>query len=188
MRIPVHQTFAAIDIPIAEHAEESFPYGSRADGIEGEAGSPPIATGTDFAKLAKNAGLISVFPGPDPLHQFLAAEIVAGLLFLREDQPLNHGLRGDPRVVGAGHPESIVTLHSPPADQYILECVIECVPHVERAGHIRRRDDDGVRFARGVRIAMEIAAFFPERQPLFLCGFGVIDLGKFDGHMFRFRV
>ena len=66
-------------------------------------------------------------------------------LLLRGEQPFHHGLRGDPGVVGARHPEGVVALHPPPADQHVLQRVVQRVPHVQGPGHVRRRDDDRVR-------------------------------------------
>jgi hypothetical protein len=94
--------------------------------------------------------------------QFLAAEVVAGLLLLAEDEPLHHRLRGDAGVVGAGHPQGVVTLHPPPADEHVLQRVVERVAHVQGAGHVRRRDDDREGFAIRVRVAVEVAALLPE--------------------------
>ena len=76
------------------------------------------------------------------LHQFLAAEVVARLLLLLAEAPFHHGLRGDAGVIGAGHPQGVVALHAPPADQHVLQRVVEGVAHVQGAGHVRRRDDD----------------------------------------------
>ena len=86
------------------------------------------------------------------LHQLLAAEVVAGLLLLLAQAAFDHGLRGDAGVVGAGHPEGVVALHAPPADQHVLQGVVEGVAHVQGAGDVRRRDDDAERLA--VRVGL----------------------------------
>ena len=65
------------------------------------------------------------------------------VFFSSSNEPLlDHGLRGDAGVVGAGHPEGVVALHPPPADQDVLQRVVERVAQVQGAGHVRRRDDD----------------------------------------------
>ena len=78
-----------------------------------------------------------------------------------EHAPFHHGLRGDAGVVGAGHPQGVVALHAPPADQHVLQRVVEGVAHVQGAGHVRRRDDDGVRLRAGSGSAVEVAAARP---------------------------
>ena len=70
-----------------------------------------------------------------------APEVVLGLALLRE-LPLDHVLGGDARVVGARHPERVAAVHALVADQDVLERVVERVAQVERAGDVRRRDDD----------------------------------------------
>ncbi len=56
--------------------------------------------------------------------------------------PLDHVLGGDAGVVHAGQPQRLVALHPPAPDQRVLDRVVERVAHVQRAGHVRRRDDD----------------------------------------------
>ena len=47
-----------------------------------------------------------------------------------------------PRVVHARQPQRVVTLHPPPPDQRVDQRVVEGMADVQRAGHVRRRDDD----------------------------------------------
>ena len=150
LRVPVHQAFAAEDEAVAEHVEERLPHGPAHARIEREARALPVAAAAQFAELAEDALLVLVLPLPDAAHQFLAAEVVARLLLLVAEAALHHGLRGDAGVVGAGHPQGVVALHAPPADQHVLQRVVEGVAHVQGAGHVRRRDDDAERLAVGV--------------------------------------
>ena len=57
---------------------------------------------------------------------------------------LDHHLGGDAGMVGARLPEHVAAAHALEADQDVLERVVERVAHVERAGDVRRRDDDRV--------------------------------------------
>ena len=59
--------------------------------------------------------------------------------------PLDHVLRGDAGVVHAGQPQRGVALHPAPPDQRVDQRVVERVPDVQRAGHVRRRDHDAER-------------------------------------------
>ena len=47
-------------------------------------------------------------------------------------------------------PEDVETTHPVPSDQYVLQRVVECVTHVEDAGHVRRRNHYAKRL--GVRL------------------------------------
>jgi len=46
-------------------------------------------------------------------------------------------------MVHARHPQRVITLHPFEADNHILQGVVERVPHVQHAGDIGRRDDNG---------------------------------------------
>ena len=84
---------------------------------------------------------------PDAFEEFLAAEVVFGFALLFLQRLLDLHLRGDAGVVGAGQPEDFLAVHARLAAEDVLDGVVEHVPHVEHAGDIRRRDDDGIRRA-----------------------------------------
>ena len=66
---------------------------------------------------------------------------------------LDHGLRGDAGVVGPGHPQRVEAVHALVAHQHVLDRVVQRVAHVQPAGDVGRRDDDGERrrvLARGI--------------------------------------
>jgi len=92
---------------------------------------------------------------PDPLKEFGTAHLAsAGLLPLHQ-LPLDHHLGGDAGMVGSRLPQHIAATHPLEAAQDILERVVERVPHVQRARHVRRRDHDGER--------LRVAALRPPR-------------------------
>ena len=79
----------------------------------------------------------------------------------------------------------VVALHPPPADQDILERIVQSVPQVQRPGHIRRRDDDRSTAASALRrVGVEVALLDPEVVPAALGVLGIVLLGKVgDGHV-----
>ena len=162
--VPVDQPLAAKDLAGLEQVEERAADGARADLVEREPGPVPVARAAHQPELAQDPLLVLVLPGPDPLDQRLAAEVVAGLLLLLEQPLLDDGLGGDAGVVGAGHPEGVVALHPPPADQDVLERVIQRVAQVQGAGHVRRRDHDAVGRPVAGRIGVEVALARPRTR------------------------
>ena len=54
-------------------------------------------------------------------------------------------LRRNRRMVGARHPASIPAQHPRPAHQYILDRIVEHVPHVQHTGHIGRGNHNRIR-------------------------------------------
>ena len=82
------------------------------------------------------------FPVPDPLDEGVAADVVAGLA-VGVELSLHQHLGGDARVVGAHLPEGAVALHAVVADQRVHQRVLKSMAHVQAAGDVRRRNDDG---------------------------------------------
>jgi hypothetical protein len=56
----------------------------------------------------------------------------------------HHHLRGDAGVIGAGLPQRVIALHAPPADQHVLQRVVERMTQMQAAGDVGRRDDDAI--------------------------------------------
>ncbi len=103
------------------------------------------------------------------------------VFFSSSQQPLlDDRLGGDAGVVGAGHPEDVVALHPPPADQDVLQGVIERMAQVQRTGDVRRRNHDAVGRPRTGRIGVEIALLDPELVKAVLGVLGIVLLGEVE--------
>ena len=77
-------------------------------------------------------------------------------------------------MVGAGHPERVFTHHAGAAHKNILNGVVEHVAHVEDAGHVWRRNHDGVRLA-GIGFGMEKPVGHPVFIPFIFYFSGVVN-------------
>jgi hypothetical protein len=87
--------------------------------------------------------------------------------------PLDYILSGDSGVIRPRHPQHLEAFEPFIPAKYVLESVIESMPHVELAGYVRRRDDYGVgRFKTGL-VGAEKMFFFPIPVPM------RFDFGKF---------
>ena len=116
-------------------------------------------------------------PGPHALEEFLAAHVAAGGLLPLHQLPLDHHLGCDAGMVGAGLPQHVLAAHPLEPAQNVLKGVVERMPHVQRAGHVRRRDHDAV--GRGARA---LGAAGAERLRLFPGGVNAaFDLGGLVG-------
>ena len=62
--------------------ESALPDGTGADGVEREPRAVPVAACAHLFELVDDAALVFVLPGPDPLDQPLAAQLVASSLLL----------------------------------------------------------------------------------------------------------
>ena len=138
--VPVDQPLSAADEPLLEEPVKRLTDRRGAPLVERKAGAVPVAARPQLTQLPEDAGLILLLPRPDPLHEFLAAEVVPGELFLPQQPPLDNRLRGDARVVGAGHPERAKALHAAGSHEDVLEGVVEGVAEVKGPRHVWRRD------------------------------------------------
>jgi poly(A) polymerase len=120
-----------------------------------------------------------LLPLPDFFEELLATQVVARDA-LAVELAFHHDLRRDAGVVGARLPQRVVAAHAVVARQRIHDRLVEAVAHVQRAGDIRRRQQDAeiVGFG-GVEPGGEIAARLPDRVPAPLDFGGFEALGEF---------
>ena len=89
---------------------------------------------------------------------------------------LNHHLSGNAGMIHTGLPQNIFAEHAVIADKDILQSVIQRVPHVQNAGDVRRRNDDGKGFLVFVHVRFEIAGGFPLGINFFFKVFRIVSL------------
>ena len=191
---PVHHAFAAIDEALLVKLDEDLLHAARILRVHREPFARPIARAAELLELLDDDAAVLFLPGPDALEEFLAAEVVLGFLLLLLQRLFDLHLRGDAGVVGAGQPEDFLAVHARLAAEDVLDGVVEHVPHVEHAGDVRRRDDDGVRralVAHARRVGGEATLLQPEVIPFVLDGLRFVGFGNFrscketlttDGH------
>ena len=150
-RIPVYQSFPAINQCFLEQVEEGMSHRTRTCFIQCESRSLPIATATHLLQLAENTFFILLFPLPNSIDKLFPPKIVTRLAFFFLQSPFDDGLSRNARMVGSGNPQRIKALHSLQTNDNVLQRIIECVAKVKGTGHIRRRDNDRVgRFVRTI--------------------------------------
>ena len=162
--VPVDEAFAAVNQPFGEEFIEEMTHRLRANVVEREALTAPVATAAERFNLPDDAALILIFPVPNPLNQRFATEIPARFPFEFEETAFDDRLRRDPGVVDARNPKRLVTLHPLHSHQRVLKRVVQRVPHMERAGNVRRRDNDRKRLFILIDVAVKEALFFPKRR------------------------
>ena len=178
LRVPVDQPLVAVDQPLAVQRDEHLAHRVREALVHGEALARPVARGAEPAQLVDDGAARLRLPLPHALEEFLAPHrAAAGLLALGE-LAFHHHLRGDAGVVGAGLPEHVAPAHPLEAAEDVLQRVVERVPHVQHAGDVRRRDDDGEGLCAGAPGAarLEGAGLFPDGGNARLDGGGVEGL------------
>ena len=134
--------------PFAIEVDEHLEHGPRQALVHGEALARPVAGGAEPLELAPDGAPRFLLPLPYALEELLAAEVAAVRLLALHQLALDHHLGGDAGMIGARLPEHVAAAHALEAAQDVLQGVVEGVPHMERARHVRRRDDDGVGLGR----------------------------------------
>ena len=184
--IPVHHAQATIDqsflIQVDEHVDDRIAQVV----LHGEPRAVPITAGTELLQLLEDHPTVLLLPREGMLQEFLPTDR-ALLDPLFRQQPHHLCFRGDARMIGAGYPACVLALHPRTAHQYVLDGVVQHVPHVQHTGHVRRRDHHGVWLAI-IRHTAEVALFHPVGIPLGLAGGGfeaLWDLGR--GHAWKMR-
>mmetsp|Transcript_32794 Transcript_32794/g.71507 ORF Transcript_32794/g.71507 Transcript_32794/m.71507 type:complete len:419 (-) Transcript_32794:110-1366(-) len=164
---PVYQAVGPEDDALVLHAHEGFLDGHTASVIHSEEEAFPVHRNSQHAELVADAVALLGLPLPHFLEEFLAAEVVLGDAFLHE-QLLDYRLGSDPGVIHARHPEHVEALHAFVSDDRVLNRKLQCVAHVETAGHVRRRNQDGlVLFLGSVAFRLVVALRIPPRIPIF---------------------
>mmetsp|Transcript_40170 Transcript_40170/g.96285 ORF Transcript_40170/g.96285 Transcript_40170/m.96285 type:complete len:738 (+) Transcript_40170:1120-3333(+) len=140
VRAPVHQSGAAEDLALLVEAHEGFLHGGAQHLVHGEPLSGPVHGYTDTPELKLNALAVLLLPIPHALQESLASVIMPGLLLVRQQLLLHHGLGCDARVVHPRDPAHHSAGHAVPSAQGILDGHGQRVPQMERPRHVGRRN------------------------------------------------
>ncbi len=159
-RAPVDEVGAAVDQLLVVEADEHLADRVGQPLVEGEPEPRPVARAAERLQLIDDLGAVLRLPRPHPLDERLAPQVVPGGPLVGE-LLLDHVLGRNSGVIGPRKPARLVAVHPVIPDDDVLERVVQRVAHVEAAGDVRRRDDDGE------AIPVDDADGGPEEAPLF---------------------
>ena len=179
-RAPVDDPLRPVDEPVVEQPLEDGLHRAGQALVHREPLPGPVHAVAEPPHLAEDGAAGCGLPLPDPLDERLPAQVVPAQALLGQ-LALDHVLGGDARVIHARQPQRVVALHPAPPDQRVDQRVVERVADVQRAGHVRRRDDDRERGRRGLRVGGEQAAFLPQPVPAAFDVRGRVLGGKLGG-------
>ena len=177
VRAPVDDAAALVDQALIVELAERLAHGLGAALVHREAGAGPVTARAHLLLLLDDAVAVLFLPLPHALQELLAAEVVARQALLGAQFLFDLDLRGDARVVGAGEPQGGVALHALKARQDVLQRRVHCMAHVQLAGDVRRRHDDGKRLFVRVGLGLEAVVVHPHLIDAALDLLGLIDLG-----------
>ena len=144
LRVPVYHTYTTVNQSLIIKVYKYFQYTFATLFIHSESGAVPITGSTEFTQLLQDDATMFICPLPGMLQEFVTGKIC--LLDTLCSQLIYYlRFRSDRSVVSTRYPAGIFTFHTGTAYQNILNGIIKHVSHVEHAGDVRGRNDDGVR-------------------------------------------
>ena len=181
-RVPVDHVVVAVDQALLVQRDEDLQHRADVVLVQREALFLVVARGAEALVLLDDRAAVLLAPAPHALGERLAADLLArGALGL--EQALDLRLRGDAGVVGAQDPLRPLAAHAVVADQRVLDRAVERVPHVQRAGDVRRRDRDRVVLGRrSLRFRVEPAGVQPAGEDAFFALTRVIARAILEPH------
>ena len=188
VRTPVDDAVALVDEALVVQVYEYLTDRLGAAFVHGEALAVPVAGRAELFQLADDAVAELVLPVPDALKELLAAKVVTGQTLFLAEVFLDFDLGRDAGVVGARHPQRFVALHALGADEDILKRFVKRMAHMQLAGYVRRRDNDGIGFLVWIDLGMEKAGVHPELVQLVLDRFRVVGLRQFAHRSISFNL
>ena len=142
-RVPVDDVPVSVDVALLIQGDKHPQHSVGVLLVEREALVLVVAGGAEALELADDLAAVLGTPLPDSPLELLPPECLTARA-LGQQQVLDLLLGGDPGVVGADDPLGALAEHPVVADQRVHDRVLERVPHVQRAGHVGRRDRDRV--------------------------------------------
>ena len=161
---PVYDVVALVDEALVVKLGKDLRDSLRATLVERKALTRPVGRIAEHTLLMNNRSAVLLLPLPDALNKRLAPEILTALTLLAE-RLLDDVLSRDAGMVGTGEPKRILTLHTAPPDENILNRLVKRVTHMKNTRHVRRRNYNGIALAIA-RLLMKITVLLPKRIPL----------------------
>mmetsp|Transcript_14923 Transcript_14923/g.25629 ORF Transcript_14923/g.25629 Transcript_14923/m.25629 type:complete len:306 (-) Transcript_14923:342-1259(-) len=163
---PVHQTISTINQTFFKKANKTFRDSSGEIVVHGERRAGPVKRRAQSTQLIVDLRAIHFFPLPHFLHKVGAAEVVTSLFAIVPHALLDHALCGNAGVISAWHPQHIITFHSTPSHQCVLNRIGQCVSQMQRSRHIWWWNNNDV-FRTSIRLCCrrEISLFLPPSIP-----------------------
>ena len=190
-RAPVNQTVAPVNPTFFVQIDEELGNGFVAALVHGEPLSPPVAGIAQFPALLRDPAAVFLFPGPSVLQEFLPGKFALVLAGFLIELVGYFYLSGNAGMVASRKPQRAVSLHSLPADQHVLQGLIQGMSHVKLSRNVWRRHHNGERFLVWIHLGIKGSGFFPCFINAILKVFGIVCLCKVLFHLslpFPFRL
>src|ERR671925_928550 len=138
-RTPVNKPFRSIEQSIFPEPDKSFPHRQGKPFVHRKAFMFPVTRHAESFELVQNRAPRFLLPFPDLLDELFSPDLSSGQA-LRSKPTLDDVLCCNARMIRAWNPQDPVSVHSLVTAENVLECIVERMTHMQRAGYIRRRN------------------------------------------------
>ena len=157
---PVNHPLSAVNQAFFKQAHENLAYSLAAAFVHGKALPAPVTADAHLALLMHDASAEFFFPVPGSFQECFPSDTLLGQSFLPHRLDNLH-LGGDRRVIRSRKPKGRIPLHAVIADRCILKDTVHGVPHMQLAGNVGRRHNDGERLFPFDSVRRKSSGFFP---------------------------
>ena len=173
---PVGDTGAFVNQALFKQSAENLANSLGATLVHSKALTLPVAGNAQVLQLVDDTVAVLLLPFPNAFQELFAAQVITSLAFLFFDNLFNLNLGCQACMVIAGHPQGVVAHHAVPADQDILQGIIQRMAHMQLTGDVRWGDNNTEGFLALFYFGMKITMLFPEFIPFLLYGSRIINL------------
>ena len=164
-RTPVDHALSAIDQALIIQRYENLSYSPGEAFVHRKPLARPVAGGSEPFQLIYYDSAKLGLPFPYALQKGFPADTVPREAFSPK-LPFYDILRGDPGMIGPGHPQDLETAEPLVPAKYVLEGIVQSMAHVELAGNVRGRDHYRIWRFRAILVGAEKFLFFPVFIPV----------------------
>ncbi len=174
---PVDDVVAPVDEPLFEKPDENFTHRPGQPFVHGKTHPGPVHGSAHALNLVEDLPPVLLLPLPDLFDEFVPPQILSALALCGQS-PLHHVLGGNAGMVHTRNPKDLVPFLPVVAAQNILQGEIQGMAHMQTAGDVRGRNDNGVRFSRSIRIRGEGFLLLPVVDPFLFNVLWFVSLGE----------
>ena len=176
VRAPVDDSRSPVDPAALVEGDERGEHRADVALVHSESLARPVEGRAEDPVLADDGGSDGAVPLVDQLSERVAAYLLFARAVLREPL-LDHVLRGDGGMVGAGKEQDLVPGHAPVSGPDVLHGAVERVTHVQLARDVGGRQADRVTRLVALRRRREQPRLLPARVPAGLDGLWIERFG-----------
>ena len=184
---PVDNVLALVDEAVLVELDKDLAHGAGEVLVHSEGFAGPVNGSAKALDLLEDLAAVLLLPFPHAFHKGFAAEVMAALAFLGKGT-FHHVLGGDTGVVSTGNPEHVLALLAGMAAEHVLKGLVQGMADVKDTGDVGRRNDDGIRIARGGQVGSEGLLFFPVLAPVSFHFLRFIGFGQHLQDSSRFNI